>query len=816
MVAMNPAYAAAPPQGPGKDNPATSTSNYPSDLAALDAQLSALLGGDEKLAATLKSYGMAATTTTGAGAPADPSFNGLDYQLMLQSMCYLQAQNNYTLCSLNLFRWQMIEQELRQRREWAATTTSSVGGGVPPYGPLMGGFGGPVLLHHCLPAQLSPGANEAGMPAPLTPATAQPMGTMGTGVAPVATNFMGPPPPATATASTPKVRTFSNAWTATLPRLRPCDEQQRKRSKSSALSEFAASSSVAGNPGSEQATPLSVSGSGHSIDLAAFSADHVPFRKREGDGSLSPCAGSEFFAAGLRQRKQQSKQHSKKAAGRTDEESGGFDSGTLGGGNNFSEWKSHPEMLNQSDVRADNRFPSSGAHQQHLQATDPGNENFAGFDINEEHERLRNGNGPSTHGPRVNATPNAAAAEEKNNLPLNEQPLKLNSAYHKELETKKKRGVRLTRKERADLKQLTEMKEKNKKRWLWRYRIGFVLKVGLILILLEVKLGWFLLYGLMVVFFLFGWLDWAFPRGMVEGARDNGGAGVGENLGADNENVAAGFSDDDDSEEETSSSDSDGAEATDEDDEGGSSAKQKNDENHTSEDAPATEIVMEKSAEKRKKKKKKKSANDNSAAQDRARARPARARLPFPVIGDQLLVLASLQSKYEMDLAKVRERQAKRKGLLAAGEEIPEHLNEEHDELPSRPRKWADIKKAILEAEDVKKTGACSAPVGGNRGLEAETGPVQAADGGEAAASHESGASSSEEKKDETSPPDENQANNTKDKINPKDPYLIEIESGFKTWCAVFFDQLVICFVMTLYPSYAPNPRRLQLYLPGH
>lgn len=54
--------------------------------------------------------------------------------------------------------------------------------------------------------------------------------------------------------------------------------------------------------------------------------------------------------------------------------------------------------------------------------------------------------------------------------------------------------------------------------WWRRYRVGLILKLMLIMILLEVKLGWFVIYLAAVLFFLFGYFDT-----MIELARRNNG-----------------------------------------------------------------------------------------------------------------------------------------------------------------------------------------------------------------------------------------------------------------------------------------------------
>ena len=87
------------------------------------------------------------------------------------------------------------------------------------------------------------------------------------------------------------------------------------------------------------------------------------------------------------------------------------------------------------------------------------------------------------------------------------------------LEDKKKRGeIILTVLEENELKRLRILKKNRKKNsWWQRFRMGFILKIGLILVLLEVKLGWFLVYLVGVVLFLCGYLDFA-----LEFAKNNG------------------------------------------------------------------------------------------------------------------------------------------------------------------------------------------------------------------------------------------------------------------------------------------------------
>ncbi|CAD7952257.1 unnamed protein product [Amoebophrya sp. A120] len=118
-----------------------------------------------------------------------------------------------------------------------------------------------------------------------------------------------------------------------------------------------------------------------------------------------------------------------------------------------------------------------------------------------------NGSGSTSSSPRKegnenNGDPDGPTAVEE----TAEEKMKPNSKYHKQLEEKKKLGeVSLTAQEEKDLKTLNEKKKKNS--WWRRYRVGFVLKIALIMVLLEVKLGWFLVYMVGVVLFFLGYLD---------------------------------------------------------------------------------------------------------------------------------------------------------------------------------------------------------------------------------------------------------------------------------------------------------------------
>ncbi|CAD7972377.1 unnamed protein product [Amoebophrya sp. A25] len=83
--------------------------------------------------------------------------------------------------------------------------------------------------------------------------------------------------------------------------------------------------------------------------------------------------------------------------------------------------------------------------------------------------------------------------------------VKAGTPYALMLEQKKAKGETLTAQEEKDLKTIEKLKARNS--WWRRYRVPMLLKVMLTMVLLEVKLGWFLLYGLVVGLFLCGYFD---------------------------------------------------------------------------------------------------------------------------------------------------------------------------------------------------------------------------------------------------------------------------------------------------------------------
>lgn len=107
----------------------------------------------------------------------------------------------------------------------------------------------------------------------------------------------------------------------------------------------------------------------------------------------------------------------------------------------------------------------------------------------------------------------AGAEEEKKG---EEDELSEGSPYANELDDKKKRGVPMSEKEQRDYKRLKKMKKAKRENWWRRYRLGMILKIALIMILLEVKVGWFIVYVLSVGVYLVGYLDW-----LLEWGREN-------------------------------------------------------------------------------------------------------------------------------------------------------------------------------------------------------------------------------------------------------------------------------------------------------